>query len=151
MKLLFSLIGLSWQYCKDVRNSRNEGFSVRKDWWSDSGRHEFDGQVTIQLGREIIRHWTVQVTFNAPTEVYEIWEATPWKQGDGRVWHFTTKNGNFEQTGEFAFNFLAGHYDGWIDGEVIYCTDDDKPGQESSSTQSTRNSSRKSIKIKRKI
>lgn len=51
MKLIHStLVGLSWQYCKDVRNSRNEGFSIRKDWWSDVGRHEFDGQVTLQSG-----------------------------------------------------------------------------------------------------
>ena len=95
----------------------------------------------FSLVEKIFVNWTVQVTFNAPTEVDEIWDATPWKQGDGQVWHFTTKGGNFEQTGEFAFNFLAGHWDGWIDGDVVYCTDDDKPGQESSSTQSTRNRS----------
>ena len=62
------------------------------------------------------------MTFNAPTEVDEIWDATPWKVGDGRVWHFTTANGNLELTGEFWFNFLAGHWDGWIDADVVYCT-----------------------------
>ena len=62
------------------------------------------------------------MTFNAPTEVDEIWDATPWKVGDGRVWHFTTANGNYELTGEFWFNFLAGHWDGWIDADVVYCT-----------------------------
>ena len=66
-------------YCKSVMNNGEySGFTVKKAWWAGQ-RHEFDGLVTIPLGGEKIRDWTIQVTFVAPTEVDEIWEATPWK------------------------------------------------------------------------
>ena len=118
-------------YCKNVMNNGEySGFTVKKAWWAGQ-RHEFDGLVTIPLGGEKIRDWTIQVTFVSPTEVDEIWEATPWKTDhEGRIWHFTTRNNNYELTGTFQFNFLAGMYNYEISGDVIYCTDNDKPGNE---------------------